>query len=75
MKKLRTCFFQVFIKFSKKLLTMYIACKVIEGLCAKRAYIKFWPIFIFCRIKLIFGRHEKHGSLIVLVDWRFVLQK
>ena len=29
---------------------------VIEGLHAKRAYIKFWPIFIFCRIELIFGR-------------------
>ena len=23
---------------------------------AKRAYIEFWPIFIFCRIELIFGR-------------------
>ena len=30
--------------------------KTIEGLRAKRAYIKFWPIFIFCRIELIFGR-------------------
>ena len=29
---------------------------LIEGLRAKRAYIKFWPIFIFCRIELIFGR-------------------
>ena len=29
---------------------------VIEGLRAKRAYIEFWPIFIFCRIELIFGR-------------------
>ena len=28
----------------------------IEGLRAKRAYIEFWPIFIFCRIELIFGR-------------------
>ena len=28
----------------------------IEGLCAKRAYIRFWLIFIFCRIKLISGR-------------------
>ena len=27
-----------------------------EGLSAKRAYIEFWPIFIFCRIELIFGR-------------------
>ena len=27
-----------------------------EGLRAKRAYIEFWPIFIFCRIELIFGR-------------------
>ena len=30
--------------------------KQIEGLRAKRAYIKFWPIFIYCRIELIFGR-------------------
>ena len=29
---------------------------IIEGLRAKRAYIEFWPIFIFCRIELIFGR-------------------
>ena len=29
---------------------------IIEGLRAKRAYISFWPIFTFCRIKLIFGR-------------------
>ena len=29
---------------------------VIEGLRAKRAYVEFWPIFIFCRIELIFGR-------------------
>ena len=29
----------------------------IEGLCAKRAYIAFLAdFFIFCRIKLIFGR-------------------
>ena len=28
----------------------------IEGLRAKRAYIEFWPIFIFCRTELIFGR-------------------
>ena len=28
----------------------------IEGLHAKRAYSEFWPIFIFCRIELIFGR-------------------
>ena len=27
-----------------------------EGLRAKRAYVEFWPIFIFCRIELIFGR-------------------
>ena len=30
--------------------------RTIEGLRAKRAYIDFWPIFIFCRIELIFGR-------------------
>ena len=29
---------------------------IIEGLHAKRAYIEFWLIFIFCRIELIFGR-------------------
>ena len=29
---------------------------LIEGLRAKRAYIEFWPIFIFCRIELNFGR-------------------
>ena len=29
---------------------------IIEGLRAKRAYIEFWPIFIFCRIELMFGR-------------------
>ena len=32
------------------------ALSVIEGFPAKRAYIAFWPIFIFCRIELIFGR-------------------
>ena len=31
-------------------------CITIEGLYAKRTYIEFWPIFIFCTIKLIFGR-------------------
>ena len=30
--------------------------KTIEGLRAKKAYIEFWPIFVFCRIELIFGR-------------------
>ena len=29
---------------------------IFEGLRAKRAYIEFWSIFIFCRIELIFGR-------------------
>ena len=29
---------------------------IIEGLCAKRAYIGFLPTCIFCRIELIFGR-------------------
>ena len=51
----------------------------IEGLHAKRAYIEFWLIFIFCRIEPIFGTdlfwHEKHSSLIVSVDLRFGLQK
>ena len=28
----------------------------IEEFHAKRTYIEFWPIFIFCKIKLIFGR-------------------
>ena len=31
-------------------------CSTIEGLRAKRAYIEYWPIFIFCRIELSFGR-------------------
>ena len=30
--------------------------QTIEGLRAKRAYIGFWLIFIFCRIELIFDR-------------------
>ena len=30
--------------------------EIIEGLRAKRAYIGFWPIFIFFRIELIFHR-------------------
>ena len=37
-------------------LNQHFSWQLIEGLCAKRAYIEFWPIFIFCRIKLIFGR-------------------
>ena len=35
----------------------------IEGLHAKRAYIEFWPIFIFCRIELI------------LADWLVLIWK
>ena len=35
---------------------LYLLALIIEGLRAKRAYIEIWPIFIFCRIKLIFGR-------------------
>ena len=34
--------------------TAEVRILIIEGLCAKRAYIGFWPIFIFCRIELIF---------------------
>ena len=30
----------------------------IEGLCAKKAYIEFWPIFIFCRIKMKIGQNS-----------------
>ena len=44
-----------FSKFSNRVLPP-IFISTIEGLRAKRAYIEFWPIFIFCRIKLIFGR-------------------
>ena len=35
---------------------IYSSVFIIEGLSAKRAYIEFWPIFIFCRIEQIFGR-------------------
>ena len=42
----------------KQLPSVLFAVLEIEGLCAKRAYmyIKFWPICIFCRIELVFGR-------------------
>ena len=33
-----------------------IYLRTIEGFRAKRAYIGFWSIFIFCRIELIFHR-------------------
>ena len=34
---------------------LFLCMLWIEGLPAKRAYIGFWPIIIFCRIELIFG--------------------
>ena len=39
-----------------QVMEMLISHRIYEGLRAKRAYIEFWPIFIFCRIKLILGR-------------------
>ena len=39
-----------------KLQALFKYLPLIEGLHAKRAYIEFWPIFIFCRIERIFGR-------------------
>ena len=43
---------------------------IIEGLRAKRAYIEFWPIFIFCRIELIFGRLTCFGMKSI-IPWLF----
>ena len=53
---------------------------VIEGLRAKRAYVGFWPIFIFLQDRANFSQtdlfwHETHRSEIVFVDLRFILQK
>ena len=53
---------------------------LIEGLHAKRAYVGFWPIFIFLQDRANFSQtdlfwHETHHSTIVLVDLRFILQK
>ena len=57
------CFCTSQYKLSKKLLkltasgiTCHYITMLIEGLRAKRAYIEFWPIFIFCSIELIFAR-------------------
>ena len=52
----------------------------IEGLRAKRAYIEFWSIFSFWQDRANFWQtdffwHEKHRSVIVSVNLRFVLQK
>ena len=52
----------------------------IEGFRAKRAYIGFWPIFIFLRDRANFSQtdlfwHETHRSVIALVDLPFALQK
>ena len=49
-------------------------------LCAKRAFIGFWPIFILFQDRANFSQtdlfwHETHRSAIVLVDLRFFLQK
>ena len=35
---------------------MHTTDYIIKGLRARRVYIAFWLTFIFCRIKLIFGR-------------------
>jgi len=53
---------------------------IIEGFCAKRAYIAFRADFHFYRIELIFGRLtyfdiKKHRSVIVFVNLRFVFEK
>ena len=53
---------------------------IIEGLCAKRAYIGFWADFHFLQDWAYFWQtdlfwHEKHRSVIFLVCLRFVLQK
>ena len=48
---------------------------VIEGLRAKRTYIAFWPIFIFFRIELIFGRLTCFDMKSIIPYLRFVLQK
>ena len=53
---------------------------IIEGLCAKRVYIGFWADFHFLQDQANFWQtdlfwHEKHHSVIVFVDLRFILQK
>ena len=53
---------------------------IIEGLRAKRAYVGFWPIFIFLQDRPNFSQtdlfgNETHHSAIVLVDLRFILRK
>ena len=55
-KQKKTCDDQYPAILSEQARSITKRCTVIEGLHAKRAYIKFWPIFIFCRIELIFGR-------------------
>ena len=51
-----------------------------EGLCAKRAYIEFLANFHFLQDWANFWQtemfwHEKHRSVMVSVDLRFILQK
>ena len=53
---------------------------IIEGLCAKRAYITFWVDFHFLQDRANFWqtdllRREKHRFVIVFVGLCFVLQK
>ena len=55
--------------------------KIWRPSCKKlRAYVGFWPIFIFLQDRANFSQtdlfwHETHRSTIVLVDLRFILQK
>jgi len=52
----------------------------IDGFRAKRVYIAFWTNFNFFQDRANFWqtdlfRHEKHHSVIVFVDLRFVFEK
>ena len=64
-----------------QLIIFSVLCEaIIEGLRAKRAYIAFLADFHFLQDRANFWQtdlfwHEKHCSVIVSVDLRFVLQK
>ena len=51
--------------------TLFTCDYNIEGLRAKRAYIGFWSIFIFCRIELIFDRLTCFDMkcIVLLLSW------
>jgi len=61
-------------------LNTHILAMIIDGLCAKRAYVTFWANFYFLQDRAKFWqtdlfRHEKHRHATVFADLRPVFEK